>query len=187
MVGIVPSPWCYLQNAGASKEGRGHNEHLKQTLGVGGSGGQPLGFPGGGGGTPTYIPKKKDPHDVLCPCYFVTLLCFCRDSGGTTKCGGVCTIGKQVIDSEYEAQRRSRRSVWPTLLSSSMSMSGRFGGPGSGGGGGGRRGEDCGEGLSVLWHLLLGGGGGPSLEQGGGGVGPKTWCTKNGLTRFSLL
>ena len=27
------------------------------------------------------------------------------------------------------------------------------------------------------------GGGG----RGGGGFGPKTWCTKNGLTRFSLL
>ena len=30
-----------------------------------------------------------------------------------------------------------------------------------------------------------------SFEQGGGrgggGFGPKTWCTKNGLTRFSLL
>ena len=23
--------------------------------------------------------------------------------------------------------------------------------------------------------------------EGGGGFGPKTWCTKNGLTRFSLL
>ena len=25
------------------------------------------------------------------------------------------------------------------------------------------------------------------LSRGGGGFGPKTWCTKNGLTRFSLL
>ena len=25
------------------------------------------------------------------------------------------------------------------------------------------------------------------LGRGGGGFGPKTWCTKNGLTRFSLL
>ena len=24
-------------------------------------------------------------------------------------------------------------------------------------------------------------------RRGGGGFGPKTWCTKNGLTRFSLL
>ena len=30
--------------------------------------------------------------------------------------------------------------------------------------------------------LLLSRGG-----EGGGGFGPKTWCTKNGLTRFSLL
>ena len=32
-------------------------------------------------------------------------------------------------------------------------------------------------------ELLLSRGGG----RGGGGFGPKTWCTKNGLTRFSLL
>ena len=39
---------------------------LTQTLGVGRSGGQPLGSPGGGGavGTPTYIPQN-DPHDTL--------------------------------------------------------------------------------------------------------------------------
>ena len=47
--GTLPPPW------------------LTQTLGVGGSGGQPPGSPGGGGGsvgTPTYIPQN-DPHDTL--------------------------------------------------------------------------------------------------------------------------
>ena len=29
--------------------------------------------------------------------------------------------------------------------------------------------------------------GGGEGGRGGGGFGPKTWCTKNGLTRFSLL
>ena len=37
---------------------------LTQTLGVSRSGGQPPGSPGGGGGTPTYIPQN-DPHDAL--------------------------------------------------------------------------------------------------------------------------
>ena len=29
--------------------------------------------------------------------------------------------------------------------------------------------------------------GGGEGGRGGGGFGPKTWCTKNGPTRFSLL